>query len=248
MAEASKLPKVKPGSRKRGWGWRPTFIVAFFIVIIAFVVLGLSGPISGSENHGKSCATMETAWQIAFALHQWAVDHNGNYPTGRSSTEIFQKLMDGGYVNDPYIFEGGYPHSNEVALTDSTQKLKPEDVGFDVTVPIDASSPDNLPVVFLTGYKIIYSAGASALPLSSEVKDRIPCMAVAYKDMTATYFGRNNFLRNYITRGYAPQFVGENDLGPGALSDGTIPNFMPTDFDPKGRIYHQLTPEGEFSP
>jgi len=30
--------------------------------------------------------------------------------------------------------------------------------------------------------------------------------------------------------------------------DGTIPNFIPADFDPKGKVYRQLTPDGELPP
>ena len=37
-------------------------------------------------------------------------------------------------------------------------------------------------------------------------------------------------------------------LGGKALSDGTIINFIPADFDPKGKIYVQLTPNGPLSP
>ncbi len=33
-----------------------------------------------------------------------------------------------------------------------------------------------------------------------------------------------------------------------ADDDGTIPNFIPAYFDPKGKTYRQLTPDGELPP
>jgi hypothetical protein len=33
-----------------------------------------------------------------------------------------------------------------------------------------------------------------------------------------------------------------------ASPDGSIPNFIPADFDPKGKTYRQLTPDGELPP
>ena len=238
MAEASKLPAAKPGKRKKGCGCLiPSLGVAFL-----FVLLGIAlGPMTGSISKAKALATMMYTREIALSMEQYAADHNGQYPTGKSSTEIFQKLMDEGYVSDPSIFVGGYPRLNKVALTNPTEKLKPENVGFDVTILVDASSPENLPLVFLTGYRINYSAGANALPLSSDIKDRIPCIAVGYKDASAAYVTRGTL--RCPARGYSNPESG-SVWGPGALSDGTIPHFIPTNFDPKGKKYVQLTPDG----
>jgi len=79
---------------------------------------------------------------------------------------------------------------------------------------VDSSAPDGLPVVFLTGFKITYQAGTSAVPIS-------PSQA---SNFMAVYYKNNNAMAKKV-----------ND-------DGVIPDFIPADFDPKGKTYRQLTP------
>jgi len=153
-------------------------------------------------------------------MFQYAVDHNGAYPTGNSSTEVFQKLIDEKYITDPAIFYFSIPGKTKVI----SDKLKPENVCWDVTVPIVENSPDGLPVVFLTGYKVTYASGASAVPLFKSTEGRLPGIAVCYKNNSA------RFIKN------------------GELPDGTITNFIPADFDLTGKKFQQLTPEGPLSP
>jgi hypothetical protein len=184
---------------------------------------------------------MYTTRALALALADYAAAHDGHFPTGNSSTEVFQKLLDEGFVNDPSIFVGGYPRLDKVTSMDSKQKLKPENVGFDLTTPVDASSPDHLPVVFLTGYKIVYSPGADAVPLSSRVAARIPCRAVGYKDGSATYYAIDSF--RLPSRGWSDPNA-RNPYATGARSDGVINDFIPDDFDSRGVVYRQLTPTG----
>jgi type II secretory pathway pseudopilin PulG len=218
-----------------------TALVAIILVIILGIALG---PVTGSISKAKALSVMVTTRELAMALGQYAAAHNGHYPTGNSSTEIFQKLIDDGYVTDPSIFVGGYPRYDKMPLTNVNEKLKPENVGFDVTIPIDTSSSNHLPLVFLTGYRVTYQRGASAIPLSNAVKNRIPCMAIGYKDGTATYFAMGSLMlpaRGYSTR----NGIDERIWGQGTLSDGTVPNFVPDDFDAKGAVYRQLTPTGE---
>jgi type II secretory pathway pseudopilin PulG len=244
MVADSKSSTVPPNKSKKGCSCLLASGAAIVLVIVSGIALG---PMTGSISKAKALSEMVTTRALAMALSEYASAHNGQYPIGNSSTEVFQKLMDEGYVTDPSIFVGAYPRHNKVPLTYSNQKLKPENVGFDVTVPIDTSSWNRLPVVFLTGYRISYQPGASAVPLSDDVKNRIPCMSVGYNDGTAAYFSIGDL--RLPSRGYSNSnnMVG-NDWGPGALSDGTIPNFVPNDFDSKGKVYRQLTPTGELPP
>jgi hypothetical protein len=254
MAEASELPAAKPGKPKKGCGCFTICLSAIALILIAGVLYCALVPPEGSTRHARACAAMFNSSSIALSMYRYSVDHHGQYPTGKSSTEIFQKLIDEGYVNDPSIFLGGYPRSNEAALTDSNQKLKPENVGFDVTAPVNASSPSDLPVVFLTGYRITYAPGASASPLSNAMKDRVPCMAVAYGNKTIAFFQRGYWFGSgyYSPGGYQGQawiFDSQREKAGGkVLSDGTVTNFIPSDFDPKGKTYLQLTPYGPLSP
>jgi hypothetical protein len=104
---------------------------------------------------------------------------------------------------------------------------------------MDSLAPNGLPLVFPTGYKVSYRAGASAVPrvlspqpkqtwsqyLFGPVQNR-PFLAFSYADKDSSIGGR----------------VIEAD------ENGNIPNFIPADFDPKGKTYRQLTPDGSLDP
>jgi hypothetical protein len=149
--------------------------------------------------------------------------------------EVFQKLLDGAYITDPSIF---YLPSPGKIKAQPGQKLKPENVCWDVTADIGPNDPDYLPVVFLTGYKITYSPGAAAVALARPYPQLrkpprtwlqwrngepagVPGIGVAYK---------SNATRDFTLR--------QNP-------DGSLRNFISPDFiAPSGKTYRQLTPDG----
>jgi len=100
--------------------------------------------------------------QIGLMMLSYATDHDGKYPDGNTSTEIFQKLIDENYCTDSTIFYIPLPGKTKPI---SGQKLKPENICWDVTSGLNQSSPDELPVVFMTGYKVTYAPGGSAVPI-----------------------------------------------------------------------------------
>jgi hypothetical protein len=123
-----------------------------------------------------------------------------------------------------------------------SDQLKPENVCWDVTCCLDSTAPDGLPVVFVTGYKVTYQAGAPAVPQTVPripppkqtwfqylfgPEPILPYLAFSYTDRTPT-FGK----------GISARVINAAD------ENGNIPSFIPTDFDPKGKVYHQLTPDG----
>ena len=111
---------------------------------------------------GREDAWVEQAHQIGIAMLAYATDNAGSYPTGASSTEVFQKLVAGDYVSDLSTFLVSLvPNKTKV----TSAKLAPENVCFDVTGGLDSNSPDSLPVVYLTGYKVVYKVGSPAVPL-----------------------------------------------------------------------------------
>jgi hypothetical protein len=163
---------------------------------------------------GLNSMEMQQAKAIGLAMFQYATDHDGAYPTGKSSTEVFQQLLDGQYAPEPALFWVNLPGKTKPA----SRTLKPENVCFDVTTPVDANSPDALPLVFLTGYKVSYVAGGSAVPAFTSSQGRPLGITVCYKSNRAIFIRKS------------------------ALPDGSIPNFVPADFDPAGKTYRQLTP------
>jgi hypothetical protein len=119
--------------------------------LFVLLLLGLAiGPITPGVRHPVSSWSVQIAHVIGLAMDSYSRDHNGAYPGGKSSTEVFQRLIDGGYVEDPSIFfRSAYQADGKLAAT--LKKLKPENVCWDVTIPVNSGSPDALPLIFFHG-------------------------------------------------------------------------------------------------
>jgi hypothetical protein len=194
--------------------------VALFLIFGAILV----PPIFNTGSMGpRANWTLMDAHGIGLALFEYAQDHKGAYPTGNSSTDIFQKLIDGQYVSDPAIFwDEALKVPGKIKATSTT--LKPENICWDVTIPLNSTSSDYLPMVFSTGYKINYVPNGSAIPLFSASEGRPPGIAVTYHDGSTSF--------------------SVDDGKP----DGIITNFINAKFDAAGTKYQQLTPDGPLSP
>jgi hypothetical protein len=188
------------------------------------------------------------AWLIGYILFAYANDNGGRYPDGNSSTEVFQKLIDANYVTDPSTFYLPLPGKTRPV---PGQKLKPENVSWDITGGVTMKDSDGLPIVFMTGWKIAYVPDGGAVPLSKPVPLRgsfyseprswaawwrgekiqrtpLDVIAVVYKNNVAD-------VRTFEYR---------DSYGSYRYSEGAILNVVPKSFDPKGKTYRQLTPEG----
>jgi hypothetical protein len=185
--------------------------------LIAFVITAVMMPPSGHIPKSAQSIRLQNARTIGLCLFQYGQDHNGKYPAGTSSTDIFQQLIDQQYVTDLEIFYFAMPGKTKA----TTNKLKPENVCFDVTNAVLPDDPEALPIVFSTGYKIDYIQGGKAHLLANGDPNGV---AVFFKDNSAA------FLRAQPEG--IPLF--STDFGP-----NTAP-----EFDPKGRTYRQLTPDG----
>jgi len=189
----------------------------------------------GGIRYAAHNAWMQQGRQIGMMLFAYSTDNTENtnaYPDGRSSTEIFQKLIDGGYCSDPTVFYVLLPGKIKPV---AGQKLKPENVCWDVTGGAPANAPDGLPLVFMTGYKVTYAPGTAAVPL---IKPYPPygessswCGWFWHQDEgppgTAVFYKGNNARFSILD-----------------TSSGIILNFVSADFDAKGQTYRQLTPDG----
>jgi hypothetical protein len=205
MAERSEFVKSLPPLKQ----WVIAGLILLFLAIVCT-------PISLGNRQSPHSKAMQAERLIGLAMTEYSEQHNGTYPTGKSSTEIFQKLIDGGEITDPAVFWLNFPGKTKA----TSNTLKPENVCFDVTIPIQTNSSDFLPVVFSTGYRIQYIPGAKAVPLFPHVH--------GWFDGIAVYYHGNNAI--FIKSGEQP--------------DGTIPNIISPNFDPAGQHYQQLTPTG----
>ncbi len=177
------------------------------------------GPLVSDRPRSHQSWVMQSCHAIGLAMFAYANDNDGKYPTGNSSTEVFQKLVDSGYISDPsLLFAPGLGIPGKTKAT--SNRLKPENVCWDVTVPVDANSSDGaLPLVFSTGYRIEYAPSGRAIPLANTQSSYL----IAY------------FVSNFAT--YLP-------TNSTAWTNGVIPNVLPATFNAKGVKYVQLTPDG----
>jgi len=178
---------------------------------------------------------------IELGMRLYATDHNGPYPDGSSSTEVFQKLMDGNYITDPAVFYVPLPGKMKAI---AGQKLKPENVCWDVTSVGDSSSSDSLPLVFLTGYRITYAPGGSALPIVKPYPPFWPERTWSEWSEGAPYRSLRSLGPPGIAVIYKHPYAIFKVLTIAPNGDASAANFVPVDFDPKGKTYRQLTPDG----
>jgi hypothetical protein len=220
-------PAPKPGAlpppsvAKKGMsGWLIALIVIGGLAVLSVpCCCGIAlGPITAGIKIAKENVAMQHARIIAIAMSVYATDHNCAYPDGTTSTEVFQKLLDGKYVTDPAMFYLEMPGKTKPTST----QLTSANVSFDVTSGVTNDSPGELPVVFCTGYTVIYTAGAAAGRDSGSDTPfpgpghKFTGIAVAYKDISGRFL-------------YAEP-------------DGSVPNFIPPIFDAGGKTYVQLKP------
>jgi hypothetical protein len=145
----------------------------FFLVALLGTCIATWPPAGIREARTNSA--LQNSHAIGVALYSYAQDHNGKYPEGKSSTEIFQKLMDAGYVTDPAIF-----YLDLSGKTKATGKvLKPENVCWDFTAGARPDDPSNVVLVFSTGTKMDYRPGA---------KIRVPRNAPLGGDGVAVFY------------------------------------------------------------
>ncbi len=181
---------------------------------------------------------VQQAHTIALAMFQYSLDHDGSYPTGSSSTEALQQLIDGRYITDPSIFY--IPLRGKIEAT--AGPLKSENVCWDVTDPVTMTSPDKLPLVFPTGFKVRYVPGGSAVPLLkpypgyTESQPRTWVGEIAWLAASTSVSG--------IGVCYKSNYATYIELQMSNDGNYSIPNLVPKDFNAHGTAYRQLTPDG----
>jgi hypothetical protein len=125
--------------------------------------------------------------------------------------------------------------------------LLPDNVCYDVTSDIDLSSPDEVPVVFVTGFRIEYKPGGSATsrvkPFPGYYEERRGMLGLTSRSWQTTegvpvsYHSNNAFFRISRIPG-----TSSTDIGPDGF--GRVSNFVSPDFNSHGKTYRQLTPDG----
>ena len=183
---------------------------------------------------GPQSSLLQAAHALGLALQSYRDAHDGKYPDGNSSTEIFQKLLDAGLVSDPGIFY--IPLAGKIAPVPG-QRLRPENVSWDVTAGVDSTAPEHLPVLFSTGYRVTYAPGGTAVPVIK------PYPRFGYKRTWLQWY--YHFSLNIGGPGIAVYYAG--NMAAFIVPQGddfTMRNVLSPDFDSSGKSYRQLTPDG----
>ena len=139
-------------------------LASFVTALVLTLVIGLSLKMGDALGEARESGSLQEAHAIGLAMYSYANDHDGNYPTGKSSTEVFQQLLDQGYVTDPAIF---FLSHTPGKIKGTSKTLKPENICWDVTDGARTDDSPELPLVFSTGCKIDYVPNAKAYPLVS---------------------------------------------------------------------------------
>jgi hypothetical protein len=103
----------------------------------------------------------------------------------------------------------------------SSNHLGPENISFDVTAGMTVQSPDMVPGVFATGYRIDYKPGGSAVPIKGVSRPD-----VCKDGLPIAYHSNNAFYKN--TRDPA----------------GVVTNIISANAQLGTNVYTQLTPTG----
>ena len=209
---------------KQGCGcWVWGIVVAFVLYLLAEIAFS---PIVGPVKKAPQSACVQTAHALGLALWSYANDNQGLYPDGTSSTEVFQKLMDGGYVTDPGIF--CLAMDGKIRASQDQKTLKPENVCWDVTGGLKDNDSPELPLIFITGFRMTYAPGGGFV---SRVDPYPPYLDLNLKDGPglAVFFVNNS----------ATWLKGDQWSGPFSHQ-----HILPPDFNAHGKTYLQLTPDG----
>ena len=216
----------------RHWLWLG---IPILILFGFFRVLGPVAPGNVYTTHGM---WMGKVGELGYAMLVYAANNYNNgyaFPDGNSSTEVFQKLLDKGYVTDPRMFY--VPMVGKIKPAPDQKRLKPENVCFDVTSGAEQGDSGSLPLVFLTGYRMNYAPGGAVVPI---VKPYPP-----YLRDDSWFFYRDSdplfvvYFKGNLTVVARPQ---AEVLEP---SEGyPMEHLVPADFDAHGKTYRQLTPDG----
>ena len=173
------LPPLPPAAARKGLsGWVIALIVIGGLMVLSVpCCCGIAlGPITNGIKKAKENMALQQARAIGLAMTAYANDHNGNYPDASdapaagaviavgsstpgatTSTEVFQKLLDGKYVADPAIFYFAMPGKTRPV----GDRLSADNVCFDVTAGLRTSSPDGIPLVYPTGFTVNFGQNIS---------------------------------------------------------------------------------------
>jgi len=143
----------------RRFGLEMLMVAGILAVLAMFMVPAIHvGPVGSPQTR-----YLHDVRQVGILMMQYALDNGNQYPTGTTSTEVFQELIDTGYLEAEaaasMLYIEGMP--GKVPYP-GTGPLQPENVCYDVAAPATLSSHDGLPLIVSTGWELTFEAQAPA--------------------------------------------------------------------------------------
>lgn len=169
----------------------PVHIIGIFALVT--LVLGLSQILLNSGPHrpinGQEAWRLDMLRQLGEAMSAYAHDHQGSYPTGESSVEVFNQLIAGGYLQDYRLamYDGVDKGSmlgvvsetgKEVAADPEKTRLTASQVSWDATANARADDPAGTPLLYSTGFEVAYQPGTRPTPAAGQQEREIFVLTV----------------------------------------------------------------------
>lgn len=169
----------------------PVHIIGAFALIT--LVLGLGQVLLNTGPHrpinGQEAWRLDMLRQIGEAMSAYASDHNGAYPTGKSSVDVFNQLIAGGYLQDHRLarFDGINKGSLlgvvsetgvEVAADPEKTRLTAREVSWDAAANARVDDPAGTPLLYSTGFDVAYQPGAQPVPVAGNREREIFVLTV----------------------------------------------------------------------
>lgn len=202
-----------------------------FVLFLVVLLIGWTFPSVGGPSYFSSVGSQYVSQvrQLGTILFTYASENDWKYPTGESSTEFFQELIDAGYLNNgELLYIDGMPGKSPW----QSGKLRPENVCWDVVVPMTTGNPDALPQILSTGWNLEFKPGSRpTISNDNEARAILPSRSwLSFRKEASLVLFRH---------GNSAELIRERDLL--ERPDDIAKNFMPADLDPN-KAYRQLKP------
>ncbi len=125
--------------------------LAIFVLLVLAAGLYMP-PFANIGTKARIMYTLSNARQISLMLKNYAGDHNGRYPDGKTSNEVFRELFKTGLLDDERAFTAAcspYEGDNNIGEDpDYAKALEPGENHWSMTKGVTADSPGDVPLLF----------------------------------------------------------------------------------------------------
>jgi len=189
--------------------------ISFGVAGVVLTLIAISFLTALSHGHARTMAENNSR-QLGLLMMQYALDHEGQFPDGTTSTEAFQKLINAGILTSPNMLVLSLSKKDPV---EAPAALTAANVDFDVIAPMDQNDPDWIPLLISSGWKVTLEPGS------------VPVLV----DREAARAATGNPGMVVFRKGGSVEILSMEDLKAGKL--------IPADaIFPRGKTYRQLRP------